>query len=63
MGHEIGFYRWYEKQYVQEMAKLIASKMQTATGDVYIKDVLECTPLAQDFSRPEAILLDKKTVR
>jgi hypothetical protein len=62
-GHEIGFYRWHEKLYVQEVAKLIASKMQTADGDVYIKEVIECTKLDQDFGRPDAILLDKKTVR
>jgi hypothetical protein len=62
-GHEIGFYRWHEKLYVQEVAKLIASKMQTSDGDVYIKEVIECTKLDQDFGRPDAILLDKKTVR
>jgi hypothetical protein len=37
--------------------------MQTSDGAVYIKEVLECVPLDQDFDRPDAIILDKATVR
>jgi hypothetical protein len=62
-GNEIGFYKWAENKRVIEMARLPATKMQTSDGAVYIKEVLECVPLEQDFGRPDAIILDKATVR
>jgi hypothetical protein len=63
LGNEIGFYRWNEKHYLKEVAKLPATKVLTTTGSVYIKEVIECVPLEKDFGRPEAILLDKQTLR
>ncbi|MCF1428130.1 MAG: TapY2 family type IVa secretion system protein [Shewanella sp.] len=63
-GHQIGFYRWKENKKTMLMAKLVG--MQTYSKDKpkpYIKEVLECVKLHDEFSSESAQQLDKMTAR
>ncbi len=63
-GHEIGFYRWINDNINSKIAALVASKRQDNKGQYYyVKQAIECVPLADDFSLKAAQKLDKKTPR
>ncbi|MGI2257740.1 TapY2 family type IVa secretion system protein [Shewanella sp. GXUN23E] len=64
IGEQIGFYRWPVKQRNLLMAKLVGSQaFSNSKPTPYIKEVIECVGLDDEFSTAPAQALDKQTVR
>ena len=63
-GHQIGFYRWKDNQKNMLMAKLVGTQTYSKDKPVpYIKEVIECAKLHDDFTSAAAQELDKMTAR
>ncbi|MCL1036868.1 TapY2 family type IVa secretion system protein [Shewanella submarina] len=63
-GYQIGFYHWKENKKNILMAKLVGT--QTYSKDKptpYIKEVVECVKMNDDFASADAQALDKMTAR
>lgn len=63
-GDKVVFYRWKVKDANLNIASLPGKQLAASDGKKYfIKDVVECVPLSQDFSREDSQQLDKITLR
>ncbi|QIR16221.1 hypothetical protein HBH39_12460 [Shewanella aestuarii] len=62
-GSQIGFYNWKRNQVKSKSQLLVAKKIKSDKKNAYIKDVIECVPLNEDFSSADAKRIDKATVR
>lgn len=63
-GDKVVFYRWKVKDVNLNIASLPGKQLTASDGKKYfIKDVVECVPLSQEFTSDESKQLDKITLR
>uniref|UniRef100_Q0HS91 Uncharacterized protein n=1 Tax=Shewanella sp. (strain MR-7) TaxID=60481 RepID=Q0HS91_SHESR len=63
-GDKVLFYRWKISEVNLKAAGLPGAQRKSSDGKKYfIKDVVECVPLTQDFTGEESKLLDAGTLR
>jgi len=61
---KVVFYRWKVKEVPMHIAGMPGKQLTGSDGKKYfIKDVVECVPLSQDFTTEESKQLDKVTLR
>lgn len=63
-GEQIGFYRWPVKKHTFLAARLVGTQAFSNSNDKpFIKEVVECVGLDDNFSNAKAQALDKATAR
>lgn len=63
-GDKVLFYRWKQKDANTRIATLPGKQnIDTDGKKFFIKDVVECVPLSQNFTSEASQLLDKRTLR
>jgi phosphodiesterase/alkaline phosphatase D-like protein len=63
-GDKVVFYRWKVKDVNLNIASLTGKQLTASDGKKYfIKDVVECVSLSQEFTSDESKQLDKITLR
>lgn len=63
-GEKVVFYRWKPKDLNVRVASLPGRQLADSKGKKYfIKDVVECVPLSQEFTSEQSKKLDKMTLR
>lgn len=63
-GDKVVFYRWKSKDVNLNAASLPGKQLVASDGKKYfIKDVVECVSLSQEFTSDESKQLDKITLR
>ncbi|MCH1928596.1 TapY2 family type IVa secretion system protein [Shewanella sp. A25] len=63
-GEKVIFYRWKMDEASLNAASLPGKQRKSSDGKKYfIKDVVECVPLSQDFTAEASKQLDARTLR